>query len=281
MAHPHVLCTDDMNFHISLDASPNPANFERHCHDGYELIYVTRGAGHYVVEGDRYPLKPNTLFLFRPKEYHCVEIDPKTPYERYVIHFEPSAVTEEARPSLVRLDRRNGGGSFYDQGKIPLLANTVFTLLKSIREVPREEGVLLTRLMLSEILVTLSVSSPTRPEDCEPLGLRTMRYLNEHLTERIVLEDLAQRFFVTRYYICRTFRTMHGVTIWQYLMEKRVYLARQLIETGRTATSAAMEAGFCDYSSFYRAHLRICGEPPTSKGARASSKTLEKKRKHK
>ena len=143
---------------------------------------------------------------------------------------------------------------------------------------PYEEGVLLTRLMLSEILVTLSVSVPTRPEECEPLGLRTMRYLNEHLTERIVLEDLAQRFFVTKYYICRTFRTMHGVTIWQYLMEKRVYLARQLIEKGRTATSAAMEAGFCDYSSFYRAHLRVCGAPPTCKGANAT-RALEKKEK--
>jgi AraC-like DNA-binding protein len=55
------------------------------------------------------------------------------------------------------------------------------------------------------------------------------------------------------------------MSVLQYITERRVYLARQRMEQGQTAVSAAMEAGFGDYSSFYRAHLRVLGAPPTAK----------------
>ena len=40
--------------------------------------------------------------------------------------------------------------------------------------------------------------------------------------------------------------------------------AKELIEAGETASSAAYRVGFGDYSSFYRAYVKIVGEPPTT-----------------
>ena len=42
------------------------------------------------------------------------------------------------------------------------------------------------------------------------------------------------------------------------------HTAVELIEAGETASSAAYRVGFGDYSSFYRAYVKIIGEPPTT-----------------
>ena len=38
--------------------------------------------------------------------------------------------------------------------------------------------------------------------------------------------------------------------------------AKQLIDAGETAQSAAFKVGFGDYSAFYRAYIRIVGKSP-------------------
>lgn len=275
MSRYYWMQREDMNFHVTHDEHPDPANFERHCHNHYELIYVTQGAGRYVVEGCRYPLKPETLFLFRPGEFHYVDVAEDKPYSRYVIHFEASAVSVEVRPLLSQLEKRSEEGNFYDSAELPLVVTGAFERLNAIRRMPEDKGELLARLILSEIIVSLSVALPSKPEAAEPLGLRVVRYLNDHLTEKIALEELAKHFFVSKYYICRAFRAHNGVSILKYLTEKRVYLAHQLMCQGETAVSAAMEAGFGDYSSFYRAYLRIFGTAPSGREVKEKHKDHE------
>jgi AraC-like DNA-binding protein len=43
-----------------------------------------------------------------------------------------------------------------------------------------------------------------------------------------------------------------------------VLYAKQLIESGETASSAAYKVGFGDYSSFYRAYVKVIGRSPTA-----------------
>ena len=40
----------------SVSPRPDASLFERHCHNGYELLFVLRGEGDYIVEGTLYPL---------------------------------------------------------------------------------------------------------------------------------------------------------------------------------------------------------------------------------
>ena len=66
------------------------AHFERHCHDHCELLYILHGEGRVVVEGVEYPMRPNTVFLIRPYEFHYVRPKRGTRYERCVLEFAPS-----------------------------------------------------------------------------------------------------------------------------------------------------------------------------------------------
>ena len=67
----------------------------RHCHDTYEILFVVSGTGKYVVEGSTFNIRPATLMIIRPFEFHCVQLDPGVPYERYVIKFSPQSLIDE------------------------------------------------------------------------------------------------------------------------------------------------------------------------------------------
>ena len=94
-----------IRFYHSVDEHPIPDVFSRHCHVHYEIIYVVRGAGKYVVEGERYDLRPATLMFFRPGEFHYVDVRRDEAYERYVFHFSADAIPEVA-DALKRLSEK-------------------------------------------------------------------------------------------------------------------------------------------------------------------------------
>ena len=67
------------------------------------------------------------------------------------------------------------------------------------------------------------------------------------------MEGLARRFFISRYYLMHRFKEVTGYTVHQYITQKRVLRAGELIRSGAPVMKAAEEAGFREYSSFLRA----------------------------
>lgn len=50
---------------------------------------------------------------------------------------------------------------------------------------------------------------------------------------------------------------------WEYIVLKRLVLARSMILDGVPVSDAAKDCGFQDYSTFYRAYTTKYGEPPS------------------
>ena len=87
-------------------------------------------------------------------------------------------------------------------------------------------------------------------------------YINEHLTEKITLEQISNHFYLTQQYLCRLFRQSTGFTVKKYISYKRIVLVRELHLGGTPLSLACEKAGFADYSVFYRAYYKIMNEPP-------------------
>ena len=87
-------------------------------------------------------------------------------------------------------------------------------------------------------------------------------YINNHLTEKISLEDIANHFYLTRQYLCRLFKQSTGFTVNKYISYKRIVLVRELHLGGIPLSLACEKAGFSDYSAFYRAYYKIMNVPP-------------------
>ena len=89
-------------------------------------------------------------------------------------------------------------------------------------------------------------------------------YLDEHFTQPISLDMLAERFFVSKSHLNQMFRKMTGTTVMDYVTHKRVNYVQQLLSGGISAAQAAQAAGFGDYTSFYRAYTKIFGHSPSA-----------------
>ena len=87
-------------------------------------------------------------------------------------------------------------------------------------------------------------------------------YLNEHLTDDISIDFLADTFFLSRYHLMHAFKEETGYTIGNYLTTKRLLLARDLIQQGKPITNVCYECGFRNYSTFSRAYKKNFGSSP-------------------
>ncbi|GLG01913.1 AraC family transcriptional regulator [Alicyclobacillus hesperidum subsp. aegles] len=87
---------------------------------------------------------------------------------------------------------------------------------------------------------------------------RVLTYIEDHLSERLRLEDLAAQAHMSEGHFCRFFKEMTQQKPMQYINERRVNLAARLLQDPqRSITSVAMELGFHDVSYFikvFRAH---------------------------
>lgn len=256
----------NFTFRYSLDEVPPESLDINHCHDQYEILYVLDGAGRMVIEGTLFDIKPGTLIVIRPFEYHSMQLDSSSVYERYVLHFSEADLVDEASSLLkTMLSDAEGSGKLYTRAALSKNVRPVFERFDTAEALPDNEKSIYLKTLLSELMVFLSVSGGEHIGISEgELGARVIRYLNENIHRNISLDTLARRFFVSKYYLCRAFKKHNGVSVHGYVTHKRVLYAKQLIEQGESASGAAYKVGFGDYSAFYRAYVKIIGKAPTA-----------------
>jgi len=254
-------------FHYSIDAQGDVSRFTQHCHNMYEVYLFIRGHGLYRIEGRLYPLAPYHLLLIRPGEFHSVQLDDMRPYERYALHFQAELLEDVFRQELLAaFDSRPLGvqNLLVRADRLGLLP--YFERLAACCTLPEPDRSLLARYLASALLAQLrcarkpiQAASHSEPD----LGMRALEYLNTHLTEPLSLDALAQALYASKHYIGRQFRALTGASVMEYVIQKRVALARQWIIQGQAPHVAAAQAGFGDYSVFYRAYRRIVGNAPS------------------
>ena len=87
----------------------------------------------------------------------------------------------------------------------------------------------------------------------DPKMEEILRYILGHLDEELTVEGLARQFFISRYYLMHRFKEVTGYTVHQYISQKRLLRAGELIRSGVPVMKAAEQTGFREYSTFLRA----------------------------
>ena len=122
--------------------------------------------------------------------------------------------------------------------------------------------------LLVELGRSMESSCASLPRPSVPENRRVqeiMEYLDGNLTEEIDIDALAERFFISKYYMMRLFQKETGTTIYSYLTQKRLLKARELMARGMRATESCYACGFRSYSSFTRAYGKFFGTTPTGR----------------
>ena len=91
-----------------------------------------------------------------------------------------------------------------------------------------------------------------------------LQYINHNLKEDLSVDNLASRYYISKYQLMRKFKVETGFTLHNYIVNKRLLMARTLISKGMPVTKAALESGFSEYSTFSRAYRKQFGATPSN-----------------
>ena len=88
-------------------------------------------------------------------------------------------------------------------------------------------------------------------------------YLDEHYTEKLTLDELAEKFFINKFYLSKIFKETYGTTVNNYLISKRITRAKQLLRfTDMTVDEVGVAVGMGDANYFSRMFRKVEGISP-------------------
>lgn len=154
-----------------------------------------------------------------------------------------------------------------EDSEISVLKDTLERLESSINDTAfgaeLMRGTVLTQLMvqLNRIMQRDTSRESSSFEYNEKIA-SALSYINENLTKQLSVDELAAMSYLSRYHFMRLFKSQTGCTVHNYIRQKRLVLAARLIREGMSASNAAAECGFTDYSAFHRAFTQTFGISP-------------------
>lgn len=254
--------------HVTFQ-NPDRAGFELHTHDDrLEIILFIRGNCEFRVEGTTYEVKPYDIIIVHESEMHIMfQKKPIETYERLVIHvrrrfFYENNCEEFLEPFLKRplgvnniipshiVRERNLQGvvssidAYIEENDSMIytaLKGKVFEILYNLNRIAtKREEVLINNDKIKDIIM----------------------YINDNIKDDLSLDMLAERFYISKYHLCHIFKAHSGLTVTKYINRKRIMIVRELVMSGMSLTDASMEAGFGNYSDFYRAYVKETGVSP-------------------
>ena len=91
-----------------------------------------------------------------------------------------------------------------------------------------------------------------------------LKFINLNINENLSLDEISQRFNLSKFYLTRRFKELTGLSLHQFIVKKRLTRARYLISVGMDPYRAAVEAGFNNYSHFSRTFKGYFGQNPST-----------------
>lgn len=239
-----------------------------HHHDFYEVYYFLGGDVIYRVEGKQFRLQRGDLLLINPMELHQpMVMSNAAPYERIVLWINKDYL-ETCSPKLARCfdihlptHQNLLRAPTMESGK---LLGQMETLVQEFHgsEYCSE---LYARGLLLQFMVELNrfaMELPSRKDPALPLPAQVINYIGRHYQEALSLDMLAEQFFVSKYHLSHEFSKATGVSVYRYIILKRLQAAREMLLEGRSPKEAYDASGFSDYSNFYRAFQQAYGVTP-------------------
>jgi len=216
--------------------------------DSYLFFIVLSGEGSLNYQSTYYPLHQyNCVFIDCMEEYSHGNSS-SNPWELLWIHF-----NGHLAPQFYNYFKQTSSNIFnldcFDE---------IIDSLNKIINIHKEKTSttdLLTSKFITDIL-TLSITEQMTSNQVSHLSItekmrEVRQYLDNHFTLKITLEDLEKKFFISRFHLVREYKKMYGITIINYLQDKRITKAKELLRFTRLSIETiADQCGIPDPNYF-------------------------------
>ncbi|AQS03957.1 AraC family transcriptional regulator [Clostridium beijerinckii] len=249
--------------------------FEFHYHDFNKIIIFLSGKVTYLIEGKAYNLKPWDILLVNNHDVHKPIIDSSEIYERIIIWANSDFIenhnyencdlstcfrlANEKSFNLIRLNSKL-------QDNIKFIIDSLMTSFNS-----QDFGSkLLSNSLFIQLLVYLNRVHLNNMYINDEASLKydkqiekILKYINNNLSENLSTETLSQKFYISKYYLMHKFKKETGYTLHNYVNQKRLLMAKDLIISGEQITKVYLQCGFNDYTCFLRSFKNLFKKSPS------------------
>ena len=236
--------------------------FSYHYHDFHKVVIFISGKAAYHIEGKAYQLKPWDILLVNRHAIHRPEIDTSVPYERFILWIQNDIPWQELLKCFQKANDRSYNLVRLNSALQEKMKDILFELENSAksdeygREILTQSLFLQFMVYLNRIFLEKQYIFDKKSYTFDSQIASILQYINHNLKEDLSVETLSVRYYVSKYHLMRKFKQETGYTLHNYIVNKRLLMARTLISNGMPVTKAAQESGFAEYSTFSRAYRK-------------------------
>ena len=252
---PNILDTEHYRFAYTQSVVVPLILWESHCHARFELIAVLEGDITITLEGENYCLTGGQAMLIPPLRYHTITANKPGNYQRVTVLFDISAI-----PASLQVH-------FAEKTETSVFSMPGMEELKDICERDNSlfYGPLAEAVMIKTFYTYLEAKHTDVVAETDAFLKRTLAYVDEHLCEKISLDQLAALTARSKSSFCHLFEEKMKISPKQYVLQKKLAFAHKLIREGVPPTAAAFRVGYENYSNFYRLYRKRYGISPASR----------------
>ena len=264
---------DDLD--ISFLRHENDNTCETHTHDFVELVYIREGKGTHTVAGKTYDVEKGNVLLINIGEEHSIGsigIMSWTDIMLSPSFFGRELVNSENFFDIMKLSQFGEiAGEVFDNRCLKLsgadiisaehLCDDMFSEWKN-----KKYGYKTALRGYMQVFIALVVRNVSGSDGEGGYSSRIppeiIAYIDRNLSEKISVAELAERSFYNPAYFGRLFRDCYGKSLKDYITERRMKRAAELLAENMSVSDVAETVGYSSKSAFYKAFRDFTGENP-------------------
>lgn len=243
---------------------PSSYRYEAHGHVEYEINYISSGKCVMTFDGEYVPLKMGECIIITPFEKHGFLVDAKSGCKikqaEITVH-----IPEKMEDTFPFCSKKHPYFKIKD-------CEDIVPLIEEIGKIHRNEKNdyrdVLGNLAVIQLMVALGYH--TKKSEDATIGIKNkkiieiMRYLQEHYSEPLQIEDVAKKWKISSRYVRKYFAEEIGMSCMDYVTVMRINRAKELLwETTKSVTDIAMETGYGTPQYFSRIFKKEVGMSPS------------------
>lgn len=252
------------NFKVFNIKDRQKQRFEFHYHEFSKIIFFISGDVKYNIEGKEYQLEPYDILLVRSGDIHRPIISEKKMYERIVIWIDDkylksiklSKCFETADSKKINVIKSNDNKLFRLASELSNSNNEDYAAEQFNNAVLIQILILIARKIINNDSDAVKFKSDKQIDEI-------ISFINSNLDKKLTVNDISNKFFISRYYLMHRFKECTGKTVYSYIQSKKLLKALNNINNGMSSKQACYESGFSDYSVFLKAFKKEFGAAPS------------------
>lgn len=241
---------------------------DMHFHHAYELYFVLTGSRDYFIEDHFFKVNEGELVVVPSDALHRTAGKGAT---RFLVYFTPEfldcffsepickTLTESLQPAVLHPLPE-------DRDRITKLLISLLREYESYQKEKTAEKESAIALLLSDLLRLIAKlpKAEVKKKNLDSRITQIVKYINDNYSEITSIEDITNRFYISKYYFCKLFRKNMGISMFAYINTLKIQKACEIMQNEKcTLTEIATRCGFNTSSYFCKTFKKIIGISPS------------------